>query len=133
MIVVDSNVIAYLFLPGEYTEAAERLLAQEPEWAAPVLWRSEFRNILAGHMRRSSLPYQQACQAQYAAETLLAGAEFEPESMSVLSLVRDSSCSAYDCEFVALAIMLGTKLVTMDKKLSRAFPRSIVSLSQWTS
>jgi len=131
MIVVDSNVIAYLFLRSEHTVAAERLLAQEPEWAAPILWRSEFRNILTGHMRLRSLPYEQALHLQYAAETLLAGAEFEPESSAVLSLVRDSSCSAYDCEFVALAMMLGTKLVTMDKKLTRAFPQSIVSLAQW--
>lgn len=77
MIVVDSNVIAYLFLPSEHTAAAERLLTQEPDWAAPVLWRSEFRNILAGHMRLRSLPYDQACHMQYAAESLLAGAEFE--------------------------------------------------------
>lgn len=132
MNVVDSNVMAYLFLSGEHTAAAERLLAEEPDWAAPVLWRSEFRNILAGHMRLRSLPYDQACQMQYAAETLLAGAEFELESASVLTLVRDSSCTAYDCEFVALAIMLGTKLVTMDQKLLRAFPKTIISLSSWS-
>ena len=28
MIVVDSNVLAYLYLPGEFSEAAERLLAR---------------------------------------------------------------------------------------------------------
>ena len=45
MIVVDSNVLAYLYLPGEHTAEAEALLVREPDWAAPVLWRSEFRNI----------------------------------------------------------------------------------------
>lgn len=53
MIVVDTNVLAYLYLPGEYTAAAEALLAHDPDWAAPVLWRSEFRNILAGYLRVS--------------------------------------------------------------------------------
>ena len=51
VIVVKSNVLAYLYLPGEYTAAAEELLEQEPEWAAPTPWRSECRNILAGCMR----------------------------------------------------------------------------------
>ena len=37
MIVVDTNVLAYLYLPGEYTSAAEELLQQTPDWAAPVL------------------------------------------------------------------------------------------------
>lgn len=132
MIVVDSNVIAYLFLSGEYTAAAERLLVQEPEWAVPILWRSEFRNILAGHMRLRSLPYEQACHIQYAAENLLAGGEFELESDLILSLICESACSAYDCEFVALAMMLGIKLVTMDQKLLSAFPENIISLSFWS-
>jgi predicted nucleic acid-binding protein len=57
MIVVDSNVLAYLYLPGECTEAAEALLGNDPEWAAPILWRSEFRNILAGYLRRKSLSF----------------------------------------------------------------------------
>ena len=128
MIVVDSNVLAYLYLPGEYTFAAEALLEREPDWAAPILWRSEFRNILAGYVRRGDISFEQAMSLQTEAESLLAGSEFEVESVSVLELVRDSDCSAYDCEFIALAMKLGTKLVTMDKKLLRSFPNCALAL-----
>lgn len=129
MIVVDSNILAYLYLPGDRTAAAEALLEQDPEWAAPVLWRSEFRNILAGYMRRKTITFDQACSLQSEAESLLAGAEFEIDSSSVLELVGDSDCSAYDCEFIALAIKLNTKLVTVDKKLLREFPARTVVLA----
>lgn len=129
MIVVDSNVLAYLYLPSEHTSAAEALFQRDPEWAAPVLWRSEFRNILAGCIRRKSLTFNQACDLQSEAESLLTGSEFEVDSHSVLELLRDSDCSAYDCEFIALAARLDTKLVTMDKKLLRAFPARAVSLA----
>ncbi len=128
MIVVDSNVLAYLYLPGEHTAAAEKLLVREPDWAAPVLWRSEFRNILAGYLRRGSLTFAQAQAIQREAEELHADAEFEVDSIKVLELVRDSDCSAYDCEFVALATQLGTQLVTMDGKLLRTFPKIAVPL-----
>ena len=129
MIVVDSNVLAYLYLPGEYTAAAEALLEQDSDWAAPILWRSEFRNILAGYLRRKAITFEQANSLQREAESLLEGAEFELESIAVLELVRDSDCSAYDCEFIALAMKLDTKLITMDKKLLRAFPKRAIALS----
>lgn len=129
MIAVDSNVLAYLYLPGDHTARAEALLERDPDWAAPVLWRSEFRNILAGYMRRKTLTFDQACNLQNEAEGLLAGSEFEVDSRTVLELVRDSDCSAYDCEFVALAIKLDTKLVTVDKKLLRAFPTRAAALT----
>ena len=128
MIVVDSNVIAYLYLPGEFTAAAEALLERDPDWAAPILWRSDFRNILAGYLRRRAITFEQANSLQAEAESLLAGAEFELDSHAVLQLVRDSDCLAYDCEFVALAMKLNTRLVTMDKKLLRAFPKCAVAL-----
>jgi len=129
VIVVDSNVLAYLYLPGEYSTAAEALLEQDSDWAAPILWRSEFRNILAGYLRRKAITFEQAISLQREAESLLEGAEFELESLAVLELVRDSDCSAYDCEFIALAMKLDTKLVTMDKKLLRAFPKRAIALS----
>ncbi len=129
MIVVDSNVVAYLYLPGEFTTAAEALLERDPDWAAPILWRNEFRNILAGYMRRKAITLEQANSLQSEAESLLAGAEYEVDSLAVLELVRESDCSAYACEFVALALKLNTQLVTMDKKLLRAFPTRAVALS----
>ena len=129
MIVVDSNVLAYLYLPREYTAAAEALLEQDSDWAAPILWRSEFRNILAGYLRRKAITFEQANSLQREAESLLEGAEFEVESLAVLELVRDSDCSAYNCEFIALAMKLDTKLITMDKKLLRAFPKRAIALT----
>ena len=129
MIVVDTNVVAYLYLPGQHTEAAESLLEQDTEWAAPILWRSEFRNILAGYLRRKSLTFDQVCNLQREAESLLEGLEFEVDSSVVLKLVRDSRCSAYDCELVALAMKLDTGLVTMDGKLLSAFPERAKSLA----
>ena len=122
MIVVDTNVLAYLYLPSEHTAKAEALLQQHSEWAAPILWRSEFRNILTGYLRRKSLSYEQAVNIQIEAQNMLAGAEYEVDSSAVLALARDSSCSAYDCEFVALATRLNTSLITMDRALLRAFP-----------
>ena len=130
MIVVDSNVLAYLYLPSKYTAAAEALLEHDPEWAAPILWRSEFRNILVGYMRRKAISFEQANSLQREAESLLEGSEFELDSLTVFELARDSDCSAYDCEFVALAMKLDTKLVTMDKKLLRAFPKRAIALSK---
>ena len=129
MIVVDTNVLAYLYLPGEFTAAAETLLEDSPDWAVPMLWRSEFRNVLAGYLRRGALGFDQALALQAEAESLLAGAEYEVDSRAVLERVRDSDCSAYDCEFVALAATLGTRLVTMDGKILRAFPAIAVPLA----
>ena len=128
MIVVDSNVLAYLYLPGPFTARAQSLFARQPEWAAPVLWRSEFRNILAGFQRRDALDLEQACVLQREAEGLMAQTEFTVDSMHVLQLVNESDCSAYDCEFIALARHLGTRLVTMDKRLLRSFPREAIAL-----
>ena len=129
MIVVDTNILAYLYLPGQYTARAEALMQREPDWAAPVLWRSEFRSILASYMRRRVLSFEQARELQAEAEDLMAGAEFEVDSPRVLELARDSDCSTYDCEFVALAMKLGTRLHTMDRKLLRAFPEHATALA----
>ena len=122
MIVVDTNVIAYLLIPGPWTEAAEELLQAEPVWAAPPLWRSEFRNILAGYLRRGTLSFEQTLALQSTAESLLAGHETSVDSRAVLELVRGSNCTAYDCEFIALARQSGSVLYTLDAKLLAAFP-----------
>jgi predicted nucleic acid-binding protein len=128
VIVVDSNVMAYLYLPSQHAHTAERLLERDPSWAVPILWRSEFRNILAGYMRRKMVTLESACALQAEAERLVFGAEYEPDSRLVLELVNQSDCSAYDCEFVALAMTLNTQLVTAGKQLLKAFPKTAIDL-----
>lgn len=129
MIVVDTNVLAYLLLPYEFSARADSLFKRDPEWAAPIFWRSEFRNLLAGYLRRKTLTFDEVLKVQAEAEALVAGNEHEVDSRRVLELVRDSDCTAYDCEFVALAMRLGVKVVTMDAKLLKAFPQHAISLS----
>lgn len=127
MIVVDTNTIAYLYLPTSETPSVEKLLALDSEWVAPHLWRSEFRNILALYIRKEIVEFETACQIQRQAETLMTGSEYEIDSLSVLRLTQKSACSAYDCEFIILAQNLGKKLVTADKKLIKAFPDTAIT------
>lgn len=133
MIVVDSNIVAYLYMGGGYGPAAEALLDKDGEWAAPILWRSEFRNVLAGCLRRGDLDLEKARAMQSEAEQFMREAEFDVDSRSVLDLIHESPCSAYDCEYVSLAMHLGTNLITMDKQVLRAFPDVAVPLREQVS
>ena len=128
MIVVDVNTIAYLWIQGEMTELAERALARDPHWVSSILWRSEFRNILAGYLRRGDLDRSGVDRCLSGAESQLAGHEYLIPSALVVEKVAVSICSAYECEYVALAADLGTTLVTSDKQILRAFPTLSVSL-----
>ena len=76
------------------------MFKSDPDWAAPIFWRSEFRNLLAGYVMRKTLTFDKALKIQAEAEALLAGNKHEVDSRRVQELVRDSSCSAYDCEFI---------------------------------
>ncbi|WP_419661798.1 type II toxin-antitoxin system VapC family toxin [Desulfosarcina variabilis] len=128
MIIVDTNIIAYLYLPTDFTPFVEELVAKEPIWGAPYLWRSEFRNVLALYIRKELISFGQAIQIQNEAEILMAENEFKVSSIDILTLVNESSCSAYDCEFVALAQDLKTSLITTDKKILSEFPSIAKSL-----
>jgi predicted nucleic acid-binding protein len=129
VIVVDTNVIAYLFLPGDFAPQAEAWLKLDRDWAAPILWRSELRNLLAGYLRRKQLTFEAVREIQGEAEALLLGNEHDVDSQRVFDLVRDSDCSAYDCEFVSVGMRLGVKLLTADKKVLKAFPQHTIPFS----
>ena len=133
MIVVDTNVIAYLFLVGDHTALAKAALRKDPDWTAALLWRSEFRNVLAFYLRQGVLTLTQALQLMQEAELLMQGGEYEVASSLVLSLTASSSCSAYDCEFIALAQELGVPLITSDAKILNEFPSITTSLHKYSS
>ncbi|MBI4352489.1 MAG: type II toxin-antitoxin system VapC family toxin [Candidatus Omnitrophica bacterium] len=127
MIVVDTNLLSYFYIPGEHSQEAEAVLKADPEWTAPRLWRSEFRNVLVTHLRRRVILRQDALRMLHESELLMQDKEYEVSSSHVLDLSIKSICSAYDCEFVALAQELGVSLLTMDKQILSAFPETAVS------
>ena len=128
MIVVDVNTIAYLWIQGEMSDLAEKALAKDSHWVSPILWRSEFQNILAGYLRRGDLDQITVNSCLAGAQSQMAGYEYIVPSTLVMRKVATSACSAYDCEYVALANDLNTILVTSDKKILKEFPALSISL-----
>jgi predicted nucleic acid-binding protein len=133
MIVVDSNVIAALVLPTtENSELAIRALEADRDWVAPVLWRSEFCNILATGIRNSWWSLDEAKDALAAAEEAMYGGDYSVPTARVLELAAESGCTGgYDSEFVALAMDLSVELITLDRAVLRAFPNTAISLSEF--
>ena len=133
MIVVDTNIIAYLYLEERYSSHLEKLLLIDSEWLAPILWRSEFRNVLSLYFRKGLIDFVQTGKIMREAELRMYNREFFPASTLVLRLLKNSSLSAYDCEFVALAQEMNLILITVDKKILREFPNTAISLEKFVN
>ena len=133
MIIADTNLIAYLLIRGQNTSEAEAVFRKDSQWVAPRFWRSEFRNVLVLSLRRKLMEMDEALEAMEQAERLIGGQEFEVQSSRVLRLAATSGCSAYDCEFVALAQDLGVPLVTSDRLLLARFKPTAVSMRTFCS
>ena len=131
MIVVDTNVICHRWLRSPHSDDADRAWVKDSDWIAPLLWRSEFRNALAGAFRKRIVTLEAAIEILAKAETQFAGREFLVSSAAVMKCVTNSRCSAYDCEFVALAQEQRLTLVTADREILRDFPQTALSLEQF--
>jgi predicted nucleic acid-binding protein len=122
MIVVDTNIIAHFWLPSDHTRLCEQLFQWDPEWVAPVLWKSEFRNVVILYMRKKLIDLPEALQITEKAENQMKEREFHVNSVQVYNLAERSNCSSCDCEFISLAEDLDIKLITMDKRILQSFP-----------
>jgi predicted nucleic acid-binding protein len=131
VIVTDTNLVIHLVVRNENSELAAAVCAADPVWVAPVLWRSEFRNALSKYILFGGMTLDAALVALRSAEEIIGGREYKVSSEQVLDLVVQSKCTAYDCEFVALAMDLGVPLVTTDKQILRAFPKIAVSMEKF--
>lgn len=129
MIVVDTNILCYFYLREQYATEADALLTQKPVWLAPPLWQSEFRNTLIGYVRRGRITLERALVIIDEANELLSPCDEPIDTHHVMKLAHTSGCTAYDCEYVALALTLGVPLVTMDRQVLKAFPTLAVSLA----
>ncbi len=131
MIVVDTNLVAYTLIAGEKTAQAREMLARDPDWRLPSLWRHEFLNVLATYARQGHATAAQARGIWVAAVTRFSPAEEPVDAEAALAIAVEHPVSAYDAQFVALARRLRAPLVTEDRRLQRCFPALAVSMREF--
>ena len=130
MLLVDTNVVAYLLIHGDHTEAAQELRRRDSDWRSEALLLVEFTNVLASSIAsrqderppRAGLPWQRP-------STLLDGKLISIAHASALSMAVSYRVTAYDARFLALAQQLDRRLVTEDAKLRAAAPKLTQSLA----
>jgi predicted nucleic acid-binding protein len=135
MIVVDNDVISYFWIRMDTERAplAQDVRARDPDWVAPRVWRSEFRNVLRSYMAGDYMTLAEAVEYARMAEEDLHGSTRPVSTRRVLQLVDETDHSAYDCEYVALAQELGVTLVTGDRAVADLFPDTAVLLEDYAS
>lgn len=131
MIVVDTNVVHYCWVRGQHTEIAQAVRQRDPDWHVPILWRSEMRNVLTAYLRRGLLSRPQIVRILNVADQALAESEHMVADDLVFDVVANSTLTAYDAEFVALASALSVPLVTADKAVLKAFPERALTMERF--
>ncbi len=127
MLVVDTNILAYLLIAGDRTKEAHSLYERDANWQSEAFLLIEFTNILTTYQRTGGLSSNQS-------ESLLneAGARLHNlitiPHLTALQTAQRFIVSAYDARFLATAEKLGAKLVTEDAKLRTAAPNLTQSL-----
>ena len=128
MIVIDTNVMVYLLTGSGRGEDAARLLADDPEWAAPPILLSELRNVMVGLLRRGQIQDRDAVDICEDAQGVLGDRVASVPAPPVLDTAIQGKMSAYDAEFVVLARRLRVPLVTADQAILDGAPDVAVSL-----
>lgn len=131
MIVVDSNIVAARNLTSVLTAKAKQVEQKDPVWIVPGLWRYEFQNILATALKAKQITAEQALNVWQRVSAILADNECEPSTAKVIGLVAQHGITAYDGQFIALAMEMGILCVTEDRELQRKFPGVAVSIDEF--
>lgn len=132
MIVVDTNVIAYLLIEGDRTADAQALRRADADWRSDPFLMIEFSNLLATQVRAKALSAAQASSLLAEAARQIA-AWVEVPHADALVVALDARISAYDARFVACAHELAVPLVTEDSRLRAAVPGLTRSIAEAVS
>jgi len=128
MIVVDSNIVTARNLTSTLTSKAEQVEEKDPVWIVPVLWRYEFQNLLATAIKAKQIKPEQALDIWEKVSKILVENECEPSASKVIDLVAQYGITAYDGQFIAVALEMGIPCVTEDRELQEKFPGIAISM-----
>jgi predicted nucleic acid-binding protein len=120
VIVADANVVVYLLVPGASTDDAQRVRDTDPEWLVPPLYRHELLNVLSTYVRSNRIPRDEAIKLFKRGMALVTVDNTESDPVEIFNLAQQRDCSAYDAQYIALALRHRVPLVTADRKLSEA-------------
>jgi predicted nucleic acid-binding protein len=121
-VVIDANVVVRLLL-RESPEAEK--VVREDELAAPGVLVPETLNALVTAARFTNLDHADA--AELVTKYLSLDIELVPDwelAPQTFAVAAATGLSAYEAAYVALAIARDVPLVTGDKPVARAYPRS---------
>jgi predicted nucleic acid-binding protein len=128
VILVDTNILAYLMIEGDRTPAAQELYEHDADWRSEAFVMVEFSNVLATYVRTKALTHERGIKLLVEAEALVP-ALTSVMHVQALEAATQFGISAYDARFIALAKQMRVKLVTEDTKLQAAVPSWTVSLA----
>jgi predicted nucleic acid-binding protein len=131
MIVVDSNIVAARNLTSSLTSEAKQVEEKDPIWIVPVLWRYEFQNILASAIKGKQIKPEQALNVWERVLNILIENEYEPSVSKVDDLVAQYEITAYDGQFIAVALEMEIQCVTEDRELQEKFPGIAISMKEF--
>ena len=130
MLLVDTNVVAYLLIEGDHTEAAQELHARDSDWRSEAFLLVEFTNVLVSSIARKRMTLSMAEDFLAKAFSLFDGKLGRIPHASVLAIATRHRVSAYDARFLSLADQLGSRLITEDARLRAAAPALTQSLAE---
>jgi len=129
MVLVDTNILAYLLIQDERTKRARALLGRDPDWHSESLAIVELVNVLVTNMRVRNMSMRHALVVLEQAQLVVTGGLHSANHADTLALAARFKVSAYDARFLSLAGKLGVPLVTEDIKLRNASPMLTQSLA----
>ena len=130
MLLVDTNVVAYLLIEGDHTEAAQELHTRDSDWRSEAFLLVEFTNVLVSSIARKRMTLSMAKDFLAKAASLFDGKLGRIPHASVLAIATRHRVSAYDARFLSLADQLGSRLITEDARLRAAAPALTQSLAE---
>ena len=130
MVLVDTNVIAPLYVRSARTEAVEELFARDAVWRTEPLALIELSNMLITYERSRYITAATARDCLNRAAAFLQPHFFRVSHQAALEAALDYRVTAYDARFLALADQLGSRLVTEDARLRAAAPALTQSLAE---
>ena len=96
MLIIDTNVLAYLLIHGDHTAAAQRLHSRDPDWRSEAFLLVEFTNVLASSIATKRITFASAQNLLAKTIALFDGKLARIPHSLVLAMAARHDISAYD-------------------------------------